>query len=71
MIAGLSHPRSVFFTGIGMIFIVVGIFIVVASLFIARGFGMFELLRLRGAGFPAITAPNGTASRRRAAGSPS
>ncbi len=40
-----------------MIFIVVGIFIVVASLFIARGFGMFELIRLRGAGFPAITAP--------------
>ncbi len=40
-----------------MIFIVVGIFIVVAALFIARGFGMFELLRLRAAGFPPITAP--------------
>jgi signal transduction histidine kinase len=57
VIAGLSILSSVFFTGIGMIFIVVGIVIVVASLFIARGFGMFEILRLRGAGFPAITAP--------------
>ena len=58
VIVGLSVLASVFFTGVGMIFIVVGIFIVVASLFIARGFGMFELLRLRGAGFPPITAPN-------------
>ena len=57
VVAGLSILSSVFFTGVGMIFIVVGIFIVVASLFIARGFGMFELLRLRGAGFPPITAP--------------
>jgi signal transduction histidine kinase len=57
VIAGLSILSSVFFTGVGMIFIVVGIFIVVASLFIARGFGMFEVLRLRGAGFPPITAP--------------
>ena len=57
VVASLSILASVFFTGTGMIFIVVGIFIVVASLFIARGFGMFELIRLRGAGFPAITAP--------------
>jgi signal transduction histidine kinase len=57
VVVGVSVLASVFFTGIGMIFIIVGIFIVVASLFIARGFGMFELLRLRGAGFPAITAP--------------
>ncbi len=57
VIASLSILSSVFFTGIGLIFVVVGIFIVVASLFIARGFGMVELARLRGAGFPAITAP--------------
>ncbi len=57
VITGLSVLASVFFTGTGMIFIVVGIFIVVASLFIARGFGMFELLRLRAAGFPPIAAP--------------
>ena len=57
VIASLAILSSVFFTGTGMIFIVVGIFIVVAALFVARGFGMFELLRLRGAGFPAIRAP--------------
>jgi len=57
VIIGISVLASVFFTGTGMIFIVVGIFIVVAALFIARGFGMFELLRLRAAGFPPITAP--------------
>lgn len=57
VVIGLSVTASVFFTGAGMIFIVVGIFIVLAALFIARGFGMFELIRLRGAGFPAITAP--------------
>jgi signal transduction histidine kinase len=57
VVIGISVLASVFFTGTGMIFIVVGIFIVVAALFIARGFGMFELLRLRAAGFPPITAP--------------
>jgi signal transduction histidine kinase len=57
VVVGLSVTASVFFTGIGMIFIVVGVFIVLAALYIGRGFGMFEIIRLRGAGFPAITAP--------------
>ncbi len=57
VVAGISILASVFFTGVGMIAIVFGIFVIVASLFIARGFGMFELIRLRGAGFPTITAP--------------
>ena len=57
VVAGLAISASVFFTGTGMIFIVVGIFIVLAALYIGRGFGMFELIRLRGAGFPKITAP--------------
>lgn len=56
-ILGLSILASVFFTGFGLIFIVFGIFIVVAALFIARGFGMLELVRLRWAGRPAITPP--------------
>jgi signal transduction histidine kinase len=56
-ILGLSILASVFFTGLGLIFIVFGIFIVVAALFIARGFGMLELVRLRWAGRPAITPP--------------
>jgi len=57
VVVGLAITASVFFTGVGMIFIVVGIFIVLAALYIGRGFGMFELIRLRGAGFPRITAP--------------
>lgn len=56
-ILGLSVTASVFFSGIGLIFVVVGIFIVLAALYLSRGFGMLELLRLRGAGFPKITAP--------------
>lgn len=56
-IIGLSVLASVFFTGLGLIFIVFGIFIVVAALFIARGFGMLELVRLRWAGRAAITPP--------------
>ena len=56
-IIGLSVLATVFFTGLGLIFIVFGIFIVVAALFIARGFGMLELVRLRWAGRPAIAPP--------------
>ncbi|MGN6502380.1 MAG: sensor histidine kinase [Pseudolysinimonas sp.] len=57
VILGISVTSSVFFTGVGMIFIIVGGFVALAGLYIARGFGMFELLRLRGAGFPQIRAP--------------
>ncbi|MBX3193517.1 MAG: sensor histidine kinase [Microbacteriaceae bacterium] len=57
VIAGTSITASVFFTGVGMIFILVGIFIVLAGLFVGRGFGYVEVLRLRAAGFPRITPP--------------
>ncbi|CAN5278994.1 sensor histidine kinase [soil metagenome] len=66
VIAGLSAISAVFFTGLGLVFILVGLFIVLASLFIARGFGVVELARLRWAGFPRIQAP---AWDRRARGS--
>jgi signal transduction histidine kinase len=56
-VVGLTLLMTLFWTGIGMIPIVVGVFLVLAALFAARGFGIFELLRLRGARFPAITAP--------------
>ncbi|WP_248305736.1 sensor domain-containing protein [Agromyces sp. H66] len=56
-ITGLALLSTVFFTGLGMIFLVFGIFIVVAALYTARGFGMLELVRLRWAGRPAITPP--------------
>lgn len=56
-ITGLVLLTSIFFTGLGLIFIVFGIFILVASLFIARGFGTLELVRLRWAGGRAIRRP--------------
>ncbi|WP_284296894.1 sensor domain-containing protein [Homoserinibacter gongjuensis] len=56
-IVGLSVLLTLFWTGVGMIPIVVGVFLVLAALFVARGFGIFELARLRGALFPAITPP--------------
>ncbi|KRC62953.1 hypothetical protein ASE14_03925 [Agromyces sp. Root81] len=56
-ITGLVVLSTTFSTGLGLIFLVFGIFIVVASLFIARGFGTLELVRLRWAGRRAITRP--------------
>lgn len=57
-IIALVALSTTFFTGLGLIFIVFGIFIVVASLYMARGFGMLELVRLRWAGRPEIVAPS-------------
>src|SRR4030095_17043169 len=51
-IIGLSLLASVFFTGLGLIFLVFGILLVVAALFIARGFGTLELVRLPSGGRP-------------------
>ncbi len=48
---------TTFFTGLGLIFLVFGIFIVVAALFIARGFGTLEIVRLRWAGRREIVRP--------------
>lgn len=56
-IVSLTVLMTLFWTGVGMIPIVVGVFIVLVALFVARGLGIFELLRLRGALFPAISAP--------------
>ncbi|WBU39028.1 sensor histidine kinase [Homoserinibacter sp. YIM 151385] len=57
VVAGLAVLSSVFFTGLGMLAIVVGVLVVLAALFIARGFGMLEILRLRASGRPRIEAP--------------
>lgn len=57
LIAGMVITSTLFFAGVGMIAIVIGVFLVLAALYCARGFGMFELLRLRAAGRPEITAP--------------
>ncbi|MEF3403953.1 sensor histidine kinase [Agromyces sp. CCNWLW203] len=56
-ITSLVVLATLFFTGLGLIALVFGIFILVASLFIARGFGTLELVRLRWAGRSEITRP--------------
>ena len=56
-IIALVVLATAFFTGLGLIAIVVGIFIIVASLYVARGFGMLELVRLEWAGRPRIARP--------------
>lgn len=48
---------TVFWTGFGLSFIFVGLFVVLGALFIARGFGMLEIIRLRHSGFAPITPP--------------
>ena len=56
-ITGLVVLATTFFTGLGLIALVFGVFIVTASLFIARGFGTLELVRLRWAGRREIVRP--------------
>lgn len=56
-VASLTVLSVLFFTGIGMIAIVVGLFITVAALYVARAFGTLEIMRLRWAGRPAIPRP--------------
>ena len=56
-IIGITVLMTLFWTGVGMIPIFIGVFIVLAALFAARGFGILEIWRLRGALFPAITPP--------------
>ena len=56
-IIGLSLLATIFFTGLGLIFLVFGIFIVVAAMFIARGFGTLELVRLEWAGRRPVVRP--------------
>lgn len=56
-LAGLVVLATTFFTGLGLIFVVFGILIVVAALFMGRGFGTLELVRLRWAGRREIAPP--------------
>ncbi|QEO09697.1 sensor histidine kinase [Protaetiibacter larvae] len=57
VVTATSVLMTLFWTGVGMIPIVIGVFLVLAALFTARGFGIFETWRLRGALFPAIETP--------------
>lgn len=56
-ILGLVILSSLFSAGLGLVAIVVGVFIVVATLYVARAFGTLELVRLRAAGRPAVPTP--------------
>ena len=56
-IIGLSVLATVFFTGVGLVTVFIGIFLMIAAFFIARGFGTLELIRLRWAGRPEIRRP--------------
>jgi signal transduction histidine kinase len=54
---GFVTSVTLFSLGLGTVIIYVGIFVLFATLYVARGFGAFELLRLRGAGMPQIEEP--------------
>ena len=60
VIVSLTVLITLFSTGLSLVALFVGLFIVVAALYAARGFGVVELTRLRWAGQPAITAPQWT-----------
>lgn len=53
----ISVLTSVFFSGVGMVILVVGIPIIVGSLYAARGFGMADRALLPLTGLPAIAEP--------------
>ncbi|HEY8589214.1 MAG TPA: sensor domain-containing protein, partial [Naasia sp.] len=57
VLISLTVLSALFTTGVGSLLVIFGIFLVLAALFAARGFGVFELLRLQGAGFPPIRPP--------------
>jgi hypothetical protein len=56
-LAGFVLTVSLFTTGIGSLTIFVGVFVVIAALFVARGFGALEITRLAWAGRPPIPRP--------------
>ncbi|SEB68974.1 Signal transduction histidine kinase [Paramicrobacterium humi] len=56
-VVGLTVALTLFSLGAGTIVLVVGLPIIVASLYVARGFGAFELMRLDLSGFPPIPRP--------------
>lgn len=62
-IIGLSLISATFFAGIGTILLIFGVFLLIASLYIARGFGTLERIRLRWAGRPRVPAPEWISGR--------
>lgn len=64
-LAGFIAVITLFTTGAGLLVTFVGIFVIVVALYVARGFGSLELLRLRWAGRPAIERPEWQDARAR------
>ena len=63
---GFGVSIALFNAGVGTIFpIFIGIFILIASLYVSRGFGTLELVRLEWAGRPVITRPDWQDARAR------
>jgi signal transduction histidine kinase len=60
IVVAFSVLVTLFSTGLSLVALFVGLFIVVAALYAARGFGVVELTRLNWAGRPRITAPQWT-----------
>jgi signal transduction histidine kinase len=60
VVTGFVVLVTLFSTGVSLVALFVGLFIVVAALYTARGFGVTELTRLRWAGQPEITQPRWT-----------
>jgi signal transduction histidine kinase len=54
---GFSVLNGILWAGIGTLIIYIGVFLVAGSLYVARGFGALELVRLRWAGEQQITPP--------------
>lgn len=56
-VIGFSTVVTLFSAGAGLVAIVVGLFVLVAALYVARGFGTLELVRLEAAGRAPIARP--------------
>lgn len=64
-IVGLAVLHPMFWAGVGTLIVYIGLFLVVAALYTARGFGTLELVRLAWAGRPSIPRPQWTSARPR------
>lgn len=64
-LAGFVVSISLFFTGFGTLVTFVGIFVIVGTFYVARGFGLLELQRLDWAGQPRIGRPEWQDARAR------
>ena len=56
-VAGFGVTITLFTGGAGMLAIVVGIFLIIGALYVARGFGMLDLALIEWTGRPPITRP--------------